>query len=127
MPKGDQRPALDFLQPVLHVRCDRKRHHQRSGDFEERRSLDRLYVSPEMTVAMSEITEPPTTGKRFDGHRQKRAVRRDVRRPISSRSASNVASSEARTWISCVIFSVRFSSVGAATVMSVLLRWTWAA
>src|SRR3954468_22814428 len=36
----DQRPALDVFQPVLHVRADGERHHQGSGDFEQRWTLD---------------------------------------------------------------------------------------
>ena len=38
------------------------RHHQRSRDLEQRGSLDRLHVTPQVPVAVTEVAEPAAAG-----------------------------------------------------------------
>src|ERR1700736_3161458 len=49
----DQRSTVGLSQAVLHIRDGRIGHEQRPADFEQRRPLDGLHVSPEMTVAIA--------------------------------------------------------------------------
>src|SRR5215510_5244328 len=74
MAERDQRSTVDFLEPVLQVRDDRHRHEQRSRDLEQRWPLDRLYVSPEVSVAAAEIAVPPATRSCLDHHRHRHAT-----------------------------------------------------
>jgi hypothetical protein len=53
----------------------------RSGNLEQRGSLDRLHVSPEMTIVISEIAEPAAAGPGFDDHGQRLPVGRFVAGP----------------------------------------------
>ena len=98
----DERAAVDFLQTVLHVGNDRRRHEQRPCDLEQRRPFDRLHVSPEMAVVLGEIAEPSAARPRFDRQRQRLPSGVSFAGPICSSSAANVASGDARTWRSCV-------------------------
>src|SRR5436309_1873869 len=68
VPEHDERAAVDFLQAVLHVRHDRRRQEQRTGDLEQRGPLDRLDMPPEMTVVLAEIAEPSAARPRLDRH-----------------------------------------------------------
>src|SRR5437879_3948611 len=67
----DQSSTVGLSQAVLHIRDDRIGHKQRPADFEECRPLDRLHVSPEMTVAIAQIAVPPSPWPRLNlhGHR----------------------------------------------------------
>src|ERR1035441_10289085 len=71
----DQRSPIFFAQPVLQIRNHRIRHEQRSGDFDKRRPLDGLHVSPEMAVAITQVAVPPSAGPRLDLHRHSLALR----------------------------------------------------
>src|SRR5216110_2093137 len=71
MPECDQRPAIHRLEPVLDVRDDRHGPEERTGDLEQRWSLDRLHEAPEMTVVAAEIAEPPATRPRLEHHRHR--------------------------------------------------------
>jgi hypothetical protein len=66
-----------------------------------------------VTVVVAEIAEPapPGRGSIVIGSGIPSGV--SLPGPICSSSASNVASSDACTRISCVMFNVRFSTVGA--------------
>src|ERR1700745_51995 len=67
--KPDHCLTVLFAEPVLHVRHNRIRHEQRPGDLQQRRTLDRLHVSPQVAVAIVQIAEPPPARPRFDLHR----------------------------------------------------------
>src|SRR5215475_11331677 len=75
VPKRDKRPTLDFLEAVLDIGYGSGGQEQRPRDFEQRRTFDGLYVSPQMTVVVSEIAEPAAPGVCFDFHWQSLAVR----------------------------------------------------
>src|SRR5450631_1183398 len=78
--KLDQRSAVFLAQPVLHIRDRRIGHKQRSRNFEERRPLDGLYVSPEVSVVIAEVAVPPSARPGLDLHRHRSAVRRFIPR-----------------------------------------------
>src|SRR6266849_194963 len=67
----DQRSTVGLAQAVLYIRDHRIGHEQRPADFEQRRPLDGLHVSPEMTVAIAQIAVPPSPWPRLNlhGHR----------------------------------------------------------
>src|SRR6476620_3976895 len=71
----DQRAAIHFLQSILHVRDRRVRHEQGPVNLEQRRALDALDVTPEMTVVPAEIPEPAATRPRLERHRKRLSVR----------------------------------------------------
>src|SRR5262249_37384824 len=81
VPEGDERPAVDLGEPILHVRDDRRRHEERTGDLEQRRPLDGLDMAPEMAVAVAEIAEPAAAWMGLDDHRQRFAIGRFVGGP----------------------------------------------
>src|ERR1700687_6439320 len=56
--KFDQRAAIYFAQSVLHIGDDRVGHEQWSRDFEQRRPLDGLLVSPEVSVSVAQVAVP---------------------------------------------------------------------
>src|SRR5437899_4154291 len=66
--KPDHRLAVLFAQPVLHIRHDGVRHEQRPGDLQQRRTLDRLHVPPQVAVAIAQIAKPSPARPRFDLH-----------------------------------------------------------
>src|SRR5262245_32638857 len=74
MPERDQRSTVDFPEPVLQVRDDRHRHEQRSRDLEQCWPLDRLNVSPEVSVVVAEIAVPATTRSCLEHHRHRHAT-----------------------------------------------------
>src|SRR5579864_3973760 len=65
----DHRLAALLAQPVLQVRHDRIRHEQRPGNLKQRGTLDRLHVSPQMSVAVAQIAEPAPAGPGLQLHR----------------------------------------------------------
>src|SRR6476620_2840532 len=79
MTEHDRGPALDFLEPVLDVRGDAERHHQRTGDFQQRGALDGLHVPPQVPVVVAQIAEPAPAGPGFERHGHGHVVLPDVR------------------------------------------------
>src|SRR5262249_32168916 len=73
MVKSDERAAFDFAQAVLHIRDDRIGHEQRPADLQQGGALDGLHGSPEMAVAIAEVTIPAATGPRLQFHGQRLA------------------------------------------------------
>src|SRR6476646_10606649 len=70
----DRGPAVGLLEPVLQIRRHGERHHQRSSDLEQRGSPDRLHVTPQVPVAVTEVAEPAAAGPRLERHRHRCAV-----------------------------------------------------
>src|SRR5688572_15836472 len=64
----DQRPAVDFLEPVLQIRRYGERHHHWSRDLEQRWTLDRLHVTPEMPIVVAKLAEPAAARPRLECH-----------------------------------------------------------
>src|SRR5579864_1244057 len=65
----DNSLAVLFAQPILHVRHNRVRHEQRPGNLQQRRTLDRLHMPPQVAVAIAQIAEPSPARPGFDLHR----------------------------------------------------------
>src|SRR6202166_1250473 len=81
VPELDERPAVRLGQPILHVRDDAGGHEQGPGELEQGRSLDGLYVAPEVAVVVAEVAVPPAAGPRLDLQLQGLALRGLVPRP----------------------------------------------
>ena len=79
----------------------------------QRRPLDGLDRPQKWPLPSPRSRNQRPPGHGFDDHRQRFAVRRFVRRAHLLEQRAKVASSEARTWISCVTLRVRLSSDGA--------------
>src|SRR6266702_4742849 len=79
--EGNQRSAIDFAQPVLHVRHERERRKQRPNKLQQRGPHNRLHVGPEMPIAIAHVAIPASAGPRFDLYIQRFAVWRLVARP----------------------------------------------
>src|SRR5260221_2381089 len=62
VPELDQRSAVHLTEAVLHIADRRTGHEQRTGDFEQRRTLDGLHLSPEMAVPVAQGAVPPSAG-----------------------------------------------------------------
>src|SRR5258708_8103490 len=71
----DNGDAVFFAETVLNVVGNGMGHHQRTSQFKERWSFNRLNVGPEMAVALSEIAKPASTGPGFEHHGHGSAVR----------------------------------------------------
>src|SRR4030095_12129936 len=80
MAEGYEGPAVDVLEPVLNIRYGRRGNEQRPCDFEQRGTLDRLHLSPQMNIVASQIAKPASTRVRFDFHRHGFAIWRLVGR-----------------------------------------------
>src|SRR5262245_28877344 len=65
MPELDQRSAVRVAEAVLDIGDHRIGHEQRTGDFEQRRTLDGLHVSPEMAVIVAQVAVPPSSRTRL--------------------------------------------------------------
>ena len=96
--KLDQRSAVFLAQPVLHIRDSRIGHEQRSRNFEQRRPLDGLHVSPEVSVAIAQVAVPPVRPARArssSASECRPAFHSPA--PICSSNAANVVTSDALT------------------------------
>src|SRR5262245_39924469 len=81
MAERQERPTVDWCQPVLHVRDNWRRDKEWPADLQQRGPLDRLHDAPEVAVAVAEIAKPSPAWPRLDRHREPVAGRRLVVRP----------------------------------------------
>src|SRR5215216_4101266 len=81
MLKDNERAAVDVLQSVLQVRHRRVRHEAWTVDLQQRRALDALHMSPQVTVVATEIAEPAATGPWLERHRKCLAIGRLIETP----------------------------------------------
>src|SRR6187200_13167 len=78
MPELDQRALWRLAEAIHHVRGRTCGHEQRSPDLEQRRALDALHETPEMSVVATEVAIPAAARVCLDDHRQRGAVARLV-------------------------------------------------
>jgi hypothetical protein len=64
----DQGATVFFAEAILDIGNERGGSEQRPGDFEERRALDGLDISPKVAVAIAEVAKPAAAGPRFEDH-----------------------------------------------------------
>src|SRR6266849_5012603 len=63
--KSEQCSSIFLAQAILHIRHDRIGHEQGSRNFEQRRPLDGLYNSPEVSIIVTQVAVPPAARPGF--------------------------------------------------------------
>src|ERR1700727_773998 len=76
MHKAEAGPPVLLAEPILDIRDCRSRHKKRAGDLQQRRPLDRLHDTPEVSRIVSQVTKPAATRPCLELHRHRLLRRR---------------------------------------------------